>query len=133
MSGGTKAAAIVAAARALLGVPFRLHGRDPALGLDCVGLVERALAGAGHVRTAPHAYGLRWRDSVRAEAWLSAAGLERIEAGQPGDVTLVRPGPLHLHLMIGVPGGFIHAHAGLRRVVETPGPPPWPVIGFWRA
>ena len=29
-------------------------------------------------------------------------------------------------------GGFVHADAQLRRVVERPGEPPWPVIGIWR-
>ena len=43
MSGPRSGAAIAAAARALVGVPFRLQGRDPALGLDCVGLVGAAL------------------------------------------------------------------------------------------
>ena len=33
---------VVARARAVLGVPFRLHGRDGA-GLDCVGLAAHAL------------------------------------------------------------------------------------------
>jgi hypothetical protein len=49
------------------------------------------------------------------------------------DMMLVRPGALHRHLLILVPGGFVHAHAGLRRVVETPGAPPWPVLRIWRA
>ena len=50
----------------------------------------------------------------------------------PGDLALVRPGPLQLHLMIGTGAGFVHAHAGLGRVVETPGLSPWPVLGWWR-
>ena len=29
-------------------------------------------------------------------------------------------------------GGIIHADAMLRRVVERPGPVPWPVLGRWR-
>ena len=39
--------ALAEAALGLLGVPFRLHGRDPATGLDCVGLVAEALRRAG--------------------------------------------------------------------------------------
>ena len=42
MSAADRAAQVVAAARALVGVPFRLHGRDRD-GLDCVGLAALAL------------------------------------------------------------------------------------------
>lgn len=118
---------VVARARAIVGAPFRLHGRCATLGVDCVGLVMLALG-----RSGPDAYGLRMGDVARAEGWLQAAGLRAVEGAMPGDVALVRPGPLQLHLMICVPGGFIHAHAGLRRVVETPGASPWPVVGCWR-
>ncbi|MEC3949774.1 peptidoglycan endopeptidase [Sphingobium sp. HWE2-09] len=117
--------AVVARARALVGVPFRLHGRCMA-GLDCVGVAAVALG-----RAAPDAYGLRSGDVGRAEAWLRAAGMRPVEIGRPGDLALVRPGPLQLHLMIGTGDGFVHAHAGIGRVVETPGASPWPVIGWW--
>lgn len=127
MSGEEGAAAIVAAARALLGVPFRLHGRGRD-GLDCVGVAALALG-----RAAPRAYGLRSGDAGRAAHWLEAAGLRPVAEGQAGDLALVRPGPLQLHLMIGTGAGFVHAHAGLRRVVEMPGESPWPIIGWWRA
>jgi hypothetical protein len=69
---------------------------------------------------------------ARADAALRAAGLRRIENGRAGDVALVRPGPMQLHLMIACPGGFVHAHAGLRRVVEMPGGSPWPLLSWWR-
>jgi len=118
----------VVAARALVGVPFRLHGRSPERGLDCVGLAALVLK-----RAAPEGYGLRSGDEGRASEWLRAAGLRRVEAAREGDLALVRPGPLQLHLMIVVPGGHVHAHAGVGRVVEMPGPSPWPVIGYWRA
>ena len=127
------AAAIVAAARGLLGVPFRLQGRCAERGVDCVGLVELALARAGHGVAGPRGYGLRFGDEARARGWLAAAGLRAVEEARPGDVALVRPGPLQLHLMIVAPGGHVHAHAGLGRVVETPGASPWPLIGHWRA
>ncbi|MGB3625580.1 MAG: hypothetical protein WA989_07125, partial [Henriciella sp.] len=39
--------AFAGAARALIGTPFRLHGRDPASGIDCVGLVHCALLAIG--------------------------------------------------------------------------------------
>jgi hypothetical protein len=28
--------------------------------------------------------------------------------------------------------GFVHAHAGIRRVVETPGMPEWPLLAVYR-
>lgn len=119
---------VVARARALVGVPFRLHGRCARLGVDCVGLAMLALGR----EDAPDTYGLRMGDAGRAAAWLAAAGLRQVDEARPGDLALVRAGPMQLHLMIHVPGGFVHAHAGLRRVVEMPGPSPWPVIGCWR-
>ena len=124
---------IVAAARDLVGVAFRLQGRSRTSGIDCVGLAALALTQAGHRGAAPRGYGLRSGDAALVRGWLEQAGLRAVEQGQAGDLALVRPGPLQLHLMILVPGGHVHAHAGLGRVVETPGPSPWPVIGHWRA
>ena len=48
---------VEAAARALVGVRFRLHGRDAVHGLDCVGLVALATG-----RAAPTGYGWRSGD-----------------------------------------------------------------------
>ncbi len=124
-------ARVAAAARGLVGVPFRLHGRDEA-GLDCVGLAALALARAGYVRRVPERYGLRSGDAALIARWMADAGLRPVTEARFGDLWLVRPGALQLHLMIGVPGGFVHAHAGLRRVVEMPGDTEWPVIGVWR-
>jgi hypothetical protein len=121
---------IAAAARDLVGVRFRLQGRNVASGLDCVGLAALALGRA--VALPPH-YELRSGDVGLAERWLAAAGLRPVAAGAVGDVVLVRPGPLQLHLMVKVEGGHVHAHAGLRRVVEMPGASPWPVLGHWRS
>lgn len=123
---------IVAAARGMVGVPFRLHGRCGETGLDCVGLVAHALGAAGHDALAPTDYGLRGGDGARFAGWLRAAGLRRVRIVKPGDVLLVQAGVAQFHLMLRVPGGFVHAHAGLRRVVEMPGDAPWPVIGVWR-
>jgi hypothetical protein len=35
-------------------------------------------------------------------------------------------------LLTAPPHGFVHAHAGLRRVVTTPAPLPWPIECHWR-
>lgn len=113
-------------ARAAVGARFRLHGRDPATGLDCVGLTALATG-----LEAPTGYALRSGDAGAAVAWLDAR-LTRVAETAPGDLMLLRSGPGQLHLAIFTEGGFVHADAGLRRVVERPGAPPWPLIGTWR-
>ncbi|MET4896188.1 peptidoglycan endopeptidase [Sphingomonadaceae bacterium jetA1] len=113
------------AARALIGVRFRLHGRDPAHGLDCVGLVAAATG-----RDAPSGYGWRSGHAGRAMALLDT----RFSRGGAwaGGVLLLRAGPGQLHLAIGVADGIVHADAALRRVVWRPGTPPWPLLGCWK-
>lgn len=122
-------AAIVARARGLIGVRFRAQGRSPATGLDCIGLV----AAAAGVESARRDYRLRGGSVAELERGLAAAGLRRSE-GEPaaGDVLVMRPAAQQLHLGVWTGGGIVHADAGLRRVVERPGEPPWPVIGRWR-
>jgi cell wall-associated NlpC family hydrolase len=126
--------ALAAAAEALIGTPFRLHGRDPARGLDCVGLVTAALEGAGRSPRAPAGYRLRQLDP---SGHLGAAGLSGLGAASgpiaPGDVLLVQAGAAQCHLLVASRrGGFVHAHAGLRRVVHSPAPLDWPVLRHWR-
>lgn len=119
---------VVAAARAAIGARFRLHGRDPASGLDCVGLVAFAY---GH-HAVPSGYALRGGDPAAVAAQIAAYGLAPVEDAAAGDLLLCASGPGQLHLAIDSGGGVIHADAMLRRVVERPGPVPWPVIGRWR-
>ncbi|MDX3910334.1 MAG: NlpC/P60 family protein [Sphingobium sp.] len=123
---------IVRAAREMVGAPFRLQGRSSETGLDCVGLVACAYRAAGHRGVAPEDYALRGGDVARFSGWLHAAGLRRVRICKPGDVVLVQAGAVQFHVMLKVPGGFVHAHAGLRRVVEMPGEALWPVVGCWR-
>src|SRR3546814_1169131 len=84
--------AVVRSARALLGVPFRLHGRSADMGVDCVGLVALAAWRAGHEGEAPDRYGLRGGRVEQFENWLAAAGLRRVSSMVPGDIVLVQAG-----------------------------------------
>lgn len=104
----------------MVGVRFRTQGRDPTLGVDCVGLVWAAYAAAGCLLTAPCNYPLRGWSRGRVVAALAAAGFRRVDDARDGDVVLLGlpAGQFHLGL-IGC-GRMVHAHAGLRRVVETP-------------
>ena len=120
---------MLAAARGCVGARFRPQGRDPAFGLDCVGLVLVALR-AGGVEVAPGGYAMRSGDAARVTREIAAAGLVRVDAPAPGDVVLFESGPGQLHLGVASEVGVIHADAGLRRVVERRGWP-WRVVGVW--
>jgi cell wall-associated NlpC family hydrolase len=128
------AIAFAQAAESLAGTRFRLHGRDPATGLDCIGLLATSLAAIGRETPAPSAYRLRNSSIDAALAFAPRAGLVRCDGEpRPGDVLLVRPGPLQHHLLVALAGKrFVHAHAGLRRVTVTPGPLAWPILRHWR-
>lgn len=120
--------AIVDRARALIGVRFRPQGRSPATGLDCVGLVAAAVEAKG----VPCDYALRGGSPDRLAGGLRKAGLRRMGTARPGDVLVMLAGPEQLHLGIFTGNGLVHGDAGLGRMVERPGPVPWPVIGCWR-
>ncbi|MDQ8757854.1 peptidoglycan endopeptidase [Sphingosinicella sp. LHD-64] len=119
---------IVERARTLIGVRFRPKGRNAESGLDCVGVVAMA---AGIVRP-PDGYALRGGSPEHLADGLCAAGFRLSETPDPGDVLAMRAGPEQLHLGIWTGAGLVHADAGLRRVVERPGSPPWSVLGIWR-
>lgn len=115
-------------ARSCIGARFRLHGRDPATGLDCAGLA----AFAAGIKSIPSGYALRGGDVAEITALIDGTGLERCSGNSPGTIQLVRAGPAQFHLIVRTENGFVHADAGLRRVVERPGLSPWPVIAGWR-
>ena len=119
---------IVRRARALVGLRFRPQGRSLDTGLDCIGVAAAAL-GLDNARCD---YRLRGGSLEELERELAAAGLDRVDEASAGDAIAFRPGPEQLHLAIWTGSGIIHADAGLRRVVERPGRPPWPVLGIWR-
>lgn len=128
------ATALADAAEALLGTPYRLHGRDPRMGVDCVGLIIAALRSIGMNPVEPPAYAMRNRSIDAHRDTASAMGL--MSAMPPvvaGDILLTKTGAAQFHLLIAARNGdFVHAHAGLRRVVMTPGPICWPIEDHWR-
>ncbi len=129
MSGGER---VWRAALALVGTPFRFHGHDPSTGLDCVGLVVAAHRAAGVVPVAvPSDYRVRDMDGGAVGTMLAAAGLVRVDDAAVGDVVLCAVGHRQVHLVIAGDGAFVHAHAGLRRVVLMPGVAAG-CVGRWR-
>lgn len=120
----------VSRARALIGVSFRLHGRSPETGLDCVGLVALAYGLKDNV---PTGYALRGRPHSYWEKVMRSHGFRRQStAPVPGDLLFVCPGPLQIHLGVWSGESLIHADAGLGRIVEAPGEPRWPMLSTWQ-
>jgi len=108
-------------ARRLVGARFRPQGYHPATGLDCVGLVWAAYAAAGRRLVRPRDYPLRgWSEERIVEGLLRAGFVAADGVRRSGDVALVALGAGQFHLMLLGPDRCVHAHAGLRRVVETP-------------
>jgi cell wall-associated NlpC family hydrolase len=126
--------AIARRATELVGTPFRLHGRKCEGGLDCVGVVAEALACAGDTLRIPCDYTLRGEYLGRVYTFFDRPCFRSLddENRAPGDILLCRTAERQMHFAIVVTQGIIHAHAGLCRVVLTPHPIPWPVIGRWR-
>jgi hypothetical protein len=115
-------------ARALVGTRFRPQGRD-SNGLDCIGVV---LATFGiPTDDVPRDYQLRGGRKQELIDRLDKA-FRKVRKPKAGDVMLMQLAPDQLHFAVRTAAGFVHAHAGLRRVVETPGEPEWPVIGTYR-
>jgi len=112
-------------------VRFRLHGRDPATGLDCVGVVAEAMRRAGIEPVVPAGYRLR---SASVASLLPFAHANFFEPVAPpdADVVLAMVNPVQPHLAVCAPGGFVHAHAGIGRVTYIPGNLPWPITSGWR-
>ena len=72
--------ALALAAESYVGASFRLHGRDPITGFDCLGLVLVALAEIGRPVRVPLRYALRNLDLERFERLPAAAGLVEVES-----------------------------------------------------
>lgn len=124
-------AALANAAMSLLGTPFRLHGRDPQSGLDCVGLVAEAMRRAGFpARAIPTGYSMRVASLDSFLPVASAIGLA--PGGDAPDIILAMTNPVQPHLLVVATGGFVHAHAGLGKVTYLPAPLPWPAVQGWR-
>lgn len=126
-------ATLAEAAETFVGTRFRLHGRNPATGLDCIGLFSASMTQAGSACPVPTGYPMRVLDLAQ---WLpdpAIFGLLDAEPPfQPGDVAMLRPSVGQFHLAIAGRFGWVHAHAGLRRVVRQPDLPSGDLVHHWR-
>jgi hypothetical protein len=117
-------------ARALVGTPFRPQGRGTQ-GLDCVGVAMETFGIPAE--TVRRDYRMRGNHEAELRAFL-AKQFRRVSRTQlrSGDLMLMWVSSDQLHIGVRTEAGFVHAHAIVRRVVETPGLPEWPVIGVYR-
>lgn len=104
-------------ARQYLGVPFRHQGRNPALGIDCIGLLILVCGGSEHDTT----YGREPHDGL-LETHLRMAFGNPVSGMRPGDVAAIRwAGPVrHVGIVGEIDGALslIHTSSGVGRVVE---------------
>lgn len=120
----------VARARALVGCAFRPQGRNPALGLDCVGLTLQVYAMEGEFRRDYRLRGDHRRElDLALHAFFRRISRPRCRAG---DLCLWAVAPDQFHLGVQATGSFIHSDAALGRVVETPGAASWRLIRVYR-
>jgi cell wall-associated NlpC family hydrolase len=107
------------AAQDCLGARFRLQGRDPATGLDCVGLIVWCAQVCGLTVSHQPAYTLTSRpDALLRE--LEATGFQRQEKllPTPGDVIVFNMDNALNHVAIATRNGMTHADMRFRRVVS---------------
>ena len=118
-------------ARALVGCRFRPQGRNPELGLDCIGLA----CAAYRIPTTGIPFDYRLRGDHRGQlvnglrVWFRRIAKPDAKAG---DLMLLEVAPDQLHVAILTERGFVHADARLRKVVEAPGAPIWPILSVHR-
>jgi len=115
----------------LVGTRFVAQGRDPAIGLDCVGLALHAYAIEAAGVSDDYRLSGAHRGAILAFA---RAKFRRVPQTRRrvGDLLLLRPGTAQWHLGIWTGDGLIHADIVSRRIVERPGPPDWPVAAVLR-
>jgi murein DD-endopeptidase / murein LD-carboxypeptidase len=122
--------AIAERALRAVGTPFRLYGREVGVALDCVGLAGYATNLAG----LPRDYAMRGEYLNLIRAYMAHTNFDTVPHMHhvDGDIAIVQCGHGQQHLMVRAKDGWVHAHAGLRRVVHVPGRSPWPIIAMWR-
>ncbi|MBK5910560.1 hypothetical protein CCR85_03520 [Rhodothalassium salexigens] len=117
---------LIAGARTCLGTPFRHQGREPGLGLDCIGVIVVAARAAGFHPRDRRDYGRIPRGTL-LETALVAAGLRPVDPAEavPGDVLVFTLDRWPRHVALRTGRGMIHAWGEVGRVVEHRLSPDW--------
>ncbi|MCW3798628.1 peptidoglycan endopeptidase [Sphingomonas sp. BN140010] len=115
----------------LIGTRFRLQGRHPDVGLDCVGVILHSYD--LDAEAYPANYGLRGHGLASLDQAF-AEHFRRIPrpAMRAGDALVFRCNVNRLHLALHAGDRLIEANALVGRVVERPFPAEWPLIRVYR-
>ena len=121
------AEAILAAARAAIGTPFRHQGRAPGAALDCAGLAVHAAQEAGLTVTDLVGYADRPRGGALEAALDAQPCLQRIPVpdARAGDLLLMKFSGDPQHLAIHGGDTIIHAYAQVGKTCEHDWTPEW--------
>ena len=119
-------------ARGLVGTPYRLQGREPGVGLDCVGLVAQVYRLPAE--QVPFRYRVRSGSWARVDEQLERWFEPDRTGGAPrsGSLLALRLTQDRAHFAVAGPHAHVHADLGLRRVVETPGLPDAEALQVWQ-
>lgn len=137
---------MVAEARQFVGVPWKHQGRDPATGIDCVGLVVLYLRQLGiepddRADYGPDPDGSLWAEICRCLGAPVATGRGSAREARAGDVVVLEftsRAPRHVGIVSEFQGAphLIHADSAktVRKVVEIPLDRRWAsrIVGVWR-
>jgi len=134
-----ESAAMVAAARTFLRVPYKHRGRSRA-GVDCIGLIACALQAVGRDIEDREAYSPAPQgDSLHEAAAYHLGTPVPKDAMQPGDVVLLRwfKHPNHVALVTPYPYGglaLLHSFKASHEVIEHRLDDEWRsrIVGAWR-
>jgi len=111
--------AIIAAARACLGTPFKHLGRVPGKALDCAGLAKASAEGAGYPVVDMDSYGRTPANGLLEEKLDAQPCLKRVyRSPQAGDLLLMRFKGDPQHLAICAGETIIHAWQTVGKVSE---------------
>ena len=124
--------AAVTRGRRLIGTRFVAQGRDPAVGVDCIGLAVHAYRIEGCRVPADYRLAGDHRAAILGFVLPLFRRVPRRRIAL-GDFLLLKPGALQWHIGIWTGDGLLHADARRRMVVERPGLPEWPVAAAFRA
>jgi len=108
---------ILIEARSWVGTPWHHQGRLKHVGVDCVGLIVGVASALGLTLEDTTDY-QRFPDGVTLAKELGRQ-LLLTQKPLPGDVMLFRVSRLPQHVAFCSPLGVIHAHQGVKTVVET--------------